>query len=62
MEKWMLKAEAEECRLLADASANGPEKGLLLSLASAFDDLRVPGSTATPAPVLREAVSARYAA
>jgi hypothetical protein len=41
MENWKLRAEAEECRLLAAECADGTEKSVLLCLATAFDDLHV---------------------
>jgi hypothetical protein len=48
MNTWMLSAEAEECRLLADDLAGQPEEPFLLSLASAFDQLHVQGPSTTP--------------
>ena len=39
LSSWLLKAEAEHCRLLAAEFANRPEGPICVRLACAFDDL-----------------------
>lgn len=48
MKSSILKAEAEECRVLANEFAQGAERTFLLCVASAFDDLHVQRATAGP--------------
>jgi hypothetical protein len=60
MNSWIVRAEAEECRLLAVDLAGRPEEPFLLRLASAFEDLHVQPGWTTPDVAEREVRPNRF--